>query len=29
MEYFAGLGISMKESHICVMDRDGKVVLKT
>jgi transposase len=29
MDYFAGLGISMKESHICVMDRDGKVVLET
>jgi transposase len=26
MEYFAGLDISMKETHICVVDRDGKVV---
>jgi hypothetical protein len=23
MEYFAGLDISMKETHICVVDRDG------
>jgi len=29
MEHFAGLDISMKETHICVMDRDGKVVLET
>jgi transposase len=28
MEYFAGLDISMKETHICVMDRDGKVALE-
>jgi len=28
MEHFAGLDISMKETHICVMDRDGKVVLE-
>ena len=28
MEYFAGLDISMKETHICVMDRDGKVTLE-
>jgi transposase len=27
MEYFAGLDVSMKETHICVMDRDGKVAL--
>ena len=26
MEYFAGLDISMKETHICVVDRDGRVV---
>src|SRR5262249_28682821 len=26
MEYFAGLDISMKETHICVVKRDGKVV---
>jgi transposase len=25
---FAGLDISMKETHICVMDRDGKVALE-
>jgi len=28
MEHFAGLDISMKETHICVMDRDGKVILE-
>ena len=28
MEYFAGLDISMKETHICVMDRHGKVILE-
>ena len=28
MEHFAGLDISMKETHICVMDRGGKVVLE-
>jgi len=28
MDYFAGLDISMKETHICVMDRDGKVALE-
>lgn len=26
MEYFAGLDISMKETHICVLDREGAVV---
>jgi transposase len=26
MEYFAGLDISMDETHICVVDRDGAVV---
>ncbi len=26
MEYFAGLDISMEETHICVLDRDGEVV---
>src|SRR5262245_57492609 len=26
MKYFAGLDISMKETHICVVERDGKVV---
>src|ERR1700687_477978 len=29
MEYFAGLDISMGETHICVVDRDGSVVLET
>jgi transposase len=28
MEYFAGLDISMKETHICVMDRDGRILLE-
>ena len=28
MEYFVGLDISMKETHICVMDREGKVALE-
>jgi hypothetical protein len=27
MEYFAGLDISMNETHICVVDRDGRVAL--
>jgi transposase len=26
MEYFAGLDISMEETHICVLDREGAVV---
>lgn len=26
MEYFAGLDVSMEETHICVVDRDGAVV---
>ena len=26
MEYFAGLDVSMAETHVCVMDRDGIVV---
>ena len=29
MEYFAGLDISMKETHSCVVDHDGVVVLET
>jgi transposase len=29
MEYFAGLDVSMDETHICVVDRDGRVVLET
>ncbi len=28
MEYFAGLDVSMDETHICVVDRDGVVVLE-
>jgi transposase len=28
MEYFAGLDVSMEETHICVVDRDGKVILE-
>jgi transposase len=28
MEYFAGLDISMKETHICIVDRDGEVVVE-
>ena len=28
MEYFAGLDVSMDETHICVVDRDGSVVLE-
>jgi transposase len=26
MEYFAGLDISMEETHVCVVDRDGAIV---
>ena len=26
MDYFAGLDISMDETHICVVDREGEVV---
>ena len=29
MDYFAGLDISMEEAHICVVDRDGGIVLET
>jgi transposase len=29
VEYFAGLDIAMEETAICVIDRDGKVVLET
>jgi transposase len=29
MDYFAGLDISMEETHICVVDRDGGIVLET
>ena len=28
MEYFAGLDVSMEETHICVVDRDGGIVLE-
>jgi hypothetical protein len=26
MDYFAGLDISMDESHVCVLDREGEVI---
>jgi transposase len=26
MEYFAGLDVSMEETHVCVVDRDGAIV---
>lgn len=26
MEYYAGLDVSLKSTHICVMDRDRRVV---
>jgi transposase len=29
MEYFAGLDVSMKETHVCVVDGEGEVVLET
>ena len=29
MEHFAGLDVSMKETHVCVVDREGDVVLET
>jgi transposase len=28
MEYFAGLDVSMEETHVCVVDREGKIVLE-
>ena len=28
MEYFAGLDVSMEETHICVLDRDGTLVFQ-
>jgi predicted NBD/HSP70 family sugar kinase len=28
MDYFAGLDISMEETHVCVVDRDGKIILE-
>ena len=29
MEYFAGLDVSMKETHVCVVAREGDIVLET
>ena len=29
MDYFAGLDISMDETHVCVVDREGVVVHQT
>lgn len=29
MEYYAGLDVSMEETHICVVDRDGVVIHET
>jgi len=26
MDYFAGLDVSMEETHVCVVDRDGLVI---
>lgn len=26
MEHFAGLGVSMEEKHICILDREGVLV---
>jgi transposase len=28
MDYYAGLGVSLEKTHICVLDRDGTVVLE-
>jgi transposase len=28
MEYFAGLDVSMEETHICIADREGRIVLE-
>jgi transposase len=28
MKYFAGLDVSMEETHVCVIDQDGKVILE-
>lgn len=28
MEYFAGLDVSLDTTHVCVLDRDGAVVLE-
>ena len=29
MDYFAGLDISMDETHVCVLDREGVVVYES
>jgi integrase len=29
MEYFAGLDVSMEETHVIIVNRDGKVILET
>ena len=29
MDYFAGLDISMGETHVCVLDREGAVVYES
>ena len=29
MDYFAGLDISMDETHVCVLDREGAVVYES
>jgi transposase len=29
MEYFAGLDVSMDETHICVVDYEGRLILET
>ena len=28
MEYFAGLDVSMEETHVCVLDRDGRLEVR-
>jgi hypothetical protein len=28
MRYFAGLDVSVEETHVCVIDRGGKVILE-
>src|SRR3546814_432996 len=29
VDYFAGLDVSMEETHICILDRDGAVVFES
>ena len=29
MDYFAGLDVSMEETHVCVVDREGAVMAKS